>query len=135
MHFTSVGSFLHDYRNLGTNNFRTAVGILGATVMPHALFLGSFLATRNRLADPPSTLPSPATAADTQAPGIFRRVQIWFRSLFEVSRLERKAASLDYRNKYGRENNDLGFIQAHLTHGLVDVVVSLLAIAVPINSA
>lgn len=113
----------------------TAVGILGATVMPHALFLGSFLATRNRLVDPPATLPTPANGSTTASYGILRKVRIWFKSFFEVSRLERKAASRDYRDKYGRENNELSFIQAHLTHGLVDVLVSLFALAVPINSA
>lgn len=102
--------------------------------MPHALFLGSFLATRNRVAGNPTSLPTPVHA-DSTAPGALRRARIWFRSLFEVSRLERKTSSRDYRNKYGRENNELSFVQAHLTHGLIDVVVSLLAIAIPINSA
>ncbi|KAG9127978.1 hypothetical protein FRC07_006572 [Ceratobasidium sp. 392] len=37
----------------------TSIGILGATVMPHALFLGSSLATLNRISDPAihATLP------------------------------------------------------------------------------
>ena len=103
--------------------------------MPHALFLGSFLATRNRLEDDHASLPHPANASDSQPPSLLRKMRSWFHSLFEVSRLERKAATRDYRNKYGRENNSLSFIQGHLVHGLVDVVVSLFAIAVPINSA
>ncbi|KAH8100469.1 natural resistance-associated macrophage protein [Cristinia sonorae] len=116
------------------NALYTAVGILGATVMPHALFLGSFLATRDRLAESTSVLPDPATTSHSPST-LLGRTRIWFNSLFEVSRSERKAASRDYRDKYGRENNELSFIQAHLTHGLVDVVFSLLAIAVPVNSA
>ncbi|KIP11464.1 hypothetical protein PHLGIDRAFT_63938 [Phlebiopsis gigantea 11061_1 CR5-6] len=76
------------------NILYTAVGILGATVMPHALFLGSFLATQDRTGEHmPAPLPSP------------------------------------------RENNELRFIQAHLKHGIVDVVASLLGLAVPINAA
>ncbi|KAI0757298.1 natural resistance-associated macrophage protein-domain-containing protein [Daedaleopsis nitida] len=110
----------------------TAVGILGATVMPHALFLGSYLATQDRIGPGP-TLPNPAMSS---APSNFGgRLRAWFQSLFAISRAERIAASRDYRDKYGRENNELGFVRAHLSHGLVDVIVSLLAVAVPINSA
>ncbi|KAI0823054.1 natural resistance-associated macrophage protein-domain-containing protein [Trametes gibbosa] len=113
------------------NALYTAVGILGATVMPHALFLGSYLATQDRITSPP-VLPSPASLG----PSNFRsKIRTWFKSLFEVSRAERIAASRDYRDKYGRHNNELGFVRAHLSHGLVDVIVSLLAVAVPINSA
>ncbi|KAI0639118.1 natural resistance-associated macrophage protein [Trametes polyzona] len=109
----------------------TAVGILGATVMPHALFLGSYLATQDRIAPAP-VLPSPASSGPT---GLRSRIRNWLKSLFTISRAERIAASRDYRDKYGRQNNELGFVRAHLTHGLVDVIVSLLAVAVPINSA
>ncbi|KAJ3490516.1 hypothetical protein NLI96_g1397 [Meripilus lineatus] len=113
----------------------TAVGILGATVMPHALFLGSFLATQNRVAGPPEELPYPVHAIEGNNMGIWARLRGFFSSLFSVSRAERIAASREYRNKYGRENNELGFIQAHLPHGLVDVISSLICVAVPINSA
>ncbi|KAI0076291.1 Nramp-domain-containing protein [Panus rudis PR-1116 ss-1] len=114
------------------NALYTAVGILGATVMPHALFLGSFLGTQDRVSGPPS-LPHPVQS--NQHDGLLPKFKSWARSLFEVSRKERIAASRDYRDKFGRENNDLGFIKAHLTHGLVDVISSLLGVAVPINSA
>ncbi|TBU44128.1 natural resistance-associated macrophage protein [Dichomitus squalens] len=110
----------------------TAVGILGATVMPHALFLGSYLATQDRISSE-SVLPDPATSS---GPSNLRgRLGAWLQSLFTVSRAERIAASRTYRDKYGRENNELDFIRAHLPHGLVDVITSLLAVAVPINSA
>ncbi|KAI0359087.1 Nramp-domain-containing protein [Trametes cingulata] len=109
----------------------TAVGILGATVMPHALFLGSYLATQDRVAPPP-VLPVPASSGATDLRG---RARAWFKSLFTISRAERIAASREYRDKYGRQNNELGFIRAHLSHGLVDVIASLLGVAVPINSA
>ena len=56
--------------------------------------------------------------------------------LFHVDRAERETSTKDYRSKYGeRENNSLTFIREHLTHGIIDIVSSLIAIAVPINSA
>ncbi|KAK7694341.1 hypothetical protein QCA50_001524 [Cerrena zonata] len=116
------------------NALYTAVGILGATIMPHALFLGSFLATQDRVGGPEEPLPTPANASPS--PRSFRDKFVrWGRSLFEVSRKERIAAQRDYRDKYGRENKDVGFIKAHMNHGLVDVITSLMGVAVPINSA
>ncbi|KAJ8501542.1 hypothetical protein ONZ51_g535 [Trametes cubensis] len=110
---------------------RKTVGILGATVMPHALFLGSYLATQDRIAPAP-TLPNPVSS---EAATLRGKVAEWFKSLITISRAERIAASREYRDKYGRQNNELTFVRAHLTHGLVDVIASLLAVAVPINSA
>ncbi|KAF8078297.1 natural resistance-associated macrophage protein-domain-containing protein [Lyophyllum atratum] len=112
----------------------SAVGILGATVMPHALFLGSSLATQDRvslaLPEAPS-LPGPTVPRTLQS-----RVRAIFAPLFRVTRAERVAASKDYRTRYGeRENNSLTFIRQHLAHGIVDVITSLLGLAVPINSA
>ncbi|OCH96686.1 natural resistance-associated macrophage protein [Obba rivulosa] len=112
-----------------------AVGILGATVMPHALFLGSFLSTQDRVS-PPTALPYPTSASGNAQPSdVWGRLRLWFKSLFAVTRAERNSAARDYRDKYGHENKDLSFIRAHLAHGLVDVVSSLLGVAVPINSA
>ncbi|KAI0815333.1 natural resistance-associated macrophage protein-domain-containing protein [Irpex lacteus] len=114
-----------------------AVGILGATVMPHALFLGSFLATQDRTASTVDvSLPHPIQTDEKAASYTPRaRLRTWFKSLFDVSRAERIAASREYRTKYGRENNELSFIRGHLTHGIVDIVTSLIGVAVPINSA
>ncbi|OBZ79852.1 Manganese transporter SMF2 [Grifola frondosa] len=113
-----------------------AVGILGATVMPHALFLGSYLATQDRVSSPVQPLPQPAASSNgAHRMGFRNKLITWASSLFAVSRPERRAAPRAHVDKYGRENNDLGFIRAHLSHGLVDVIVSLLAVAVPINSA
>lgn len=112
----------------------SAVGILGATVMPHALFLGSYLATQDRIGPAP-ILPDPALTMASGPSNLRARLSAWFQSLFTISRAERIAASRNYRDKYGRQNNELDFIRAHLSHGLVDVIASLLAVAVPINSA
>lgn len=113
----------------------TAVGILGATVMPHALFLGSFMATQDRTGTPSSSLPPPISSPEANNPNVTVILKKWTASLFEISRAERRALSLDYRMKYERENNDVGFIRAHLKHGIVDIVASLLGVAVPINAA
>ncbi|CAA7258760.1 unnamed protein product [Cyclocybe aegerita] len=111
----------------------TAVGILGATVMPHAIFLGSSLATQDRVSDAPpeEKLPTPALAQTGKA-----RIHQIVRSLFRIDHTERVASEKDCRTKHSeRENNTLSFIRQHLSHGITDVVTSLLALAVPINSA
>ncbi|PSR80736.1 hypothetical protein PHLCEN_2v6652 [Hermanssonia centrifuga] len=118
-----------------TDVLYTAVGILGATVMPHGLFLGSFLATQNRIDTPLQPLPHPVQTSGSTHIGTRSRLSAWWKSLFAVSRSERILAVREYRNKYGRENNELVFVKAHLSHGLVDIVTSLFGIAVPINSA
>nr|VWP01396.1 Atg26p [Ganoderma boninense] len=102
--------------------------------MPHALFLGSYLATQDRIGAAP-TLPDPALTTASGPSNLRAKLSAWLQSLFTISRAERIAASRNYRDKYGHENNKLDFIRAHLSHGLVDVIASLLAIAVPINSA
>ncbi|PPQ69625.1 hypothetical protein CVT25_013708 [Psilocybe cyanescens] len=111
-----------------------AVGILGATVMPHALFLGSSLATQDRVSDAPDIGQIPSNLSRQMS----RRTKIrqFVLSLFRITRAERAASNIDYRSKYGeRENNPLLFIKQHLLHGIADVVTSLIALAVPINSA
>ncbi|KAI0050665.1 natural resistance-associated macrophage protein [Auriscalpium vulgare] len=114
------------------NALYTAVGILGATVMPHALFLGSFLSTQDRVSTTPLPLPSPANAS----PHGGRGLRVWFRSLFAITRADRIAADREWRDNFVRpENNTLEFVHAHLGHGIVDIVTSLLGVAVPINSA
>ena len=105
--------------------------------MPHALFLGSFMATQDRTGEySTGPLPSPVQTQDDQnSLSIKARFRKWLNSLFEVSRAERIAVARDYRMKYDRENNELNFIRAHLKHGIVDIVASLLGVAVPINAA
>lgn len=108
--------------------------------MPHALFLGSSLATQNRISDAPpltkseeSILPGPSSSPTSRA---FRLKRL-FLHLFRISRADRATSTdKDYRTKHGeRENNSITFIQQHLSHGIADVVTSLLALALPINSA
>lgn len=132
-----IGIFQKPWLSVWALTLCIAVGILGATVMPHALFLGSFLATQDRTASTVDvSLPHPIQTDEKAASYTPRaRLRTWFKSLFDVSRAERIAASREYRTKYGRENNELSFIRGHLTHGIVDIVTSLIGVAVPINSA
>jgi len=127
--------YLPDSRLFQTNPdaIYVAVGILGATVMPHALFLGSMMATQDRVSEAPQQplkdLPPPNQTMKS-------RIRRKMAKLFSIDRAERETSTKDYRSKYGeRENNSLTFIREHLTHGIIDIVSSLIAIAVPINSA
>ncbi|KAF5374865.1 hypothetical protein D9758_000055 [Tetrapyrgos nigripes] len=111
----------------------SAVGILGATIMPHALFLGSYLSTQDRVSKPEENiLPPPVTISQ----GPVSQLKLLVSKLFKVSRAERVASAKDYRSRHGeRENNSLLFIQQHLKHGMIDVISSLSLVAFPINSA
>lgn len=100
--------------------------------MPHALFLGSHLATQDRISDAPRDLDLPAAPA--HAPR--RSIKAIFCKLFRVSRLDIEDKGLDLSTPYGiRENNALSFIKGHLVHALADIICSLLGFAVAINSA
>jgi metal iron transporter len=113
-----------------------AVGILGATVMPHALFLGSSLATQDRVSDPPPDEKLPLPQTNLNGVTLTTKLRRFVRPLFRITRAERAESTIDYRSKYGeRANNSYSFIRAHLSHGVTDVITSLLAVAVPINSA
>ena len=105
-----------------------AVGILGATVMPHSLFLGSALATQDRASAKPTALPSPSNTCTTAPKG--------FKFLGTLSRLLRPihAHTEEFARHADRPNNSLAFVKAHLKHGIVDLVVNLLGLAVIINS-
>ncbi|KAF8489582.1 natural resistance-associated macrophage protein [Gautieria morchelliformis] len=107
-----------------------SIGILGATVMPHALFLGSSLATLDRVSSAPTSLPGPPrtfTLSSTRS---------YIRSLFYMHRVAENDEGPDRQTRHDeRLNNSLAFVSSHLRHGTVDIVMSLLGVAVPINSA
>ncbi|EJD04338.1 Nramp-domain-containing protein [Fomitiporia mediterranea MF3/22] len=115
-----------------------AVGIIGATVMPHALYLGSHLATHDRVNSRPesrSGLPPPSIQLPLTRGAIFKKA---IKSLFAVRPVRRHGGDdqLDTWTPYGeRKNNTLAFVKAHYTHGIWDLVVNLLGFAVLINSA
>ena len=118
---------------------RSAIGIIGATVMPHSLFIGSALATQDRL--------SPAPLKDNGVPGsslgslpevqrghrgILNRIKSSLSIAFRVQAFD------DHKNRpqrhEDRENNSYLFVKSHVYHGVVDIVLSLLGVAVAINS-
>lgn len=118
----------------------TSVGIIGATVMPHGLFLGSALATQDRL----SCLPSP-TETDVKSDSMEAFKPSMAISRRAISSLKDSMASLlrvpppsEYSttaNTYAEhENRPYQFVKAHIYHGAVDLVISLMFIAVSVNS-
>ncbi|KAF8488988.1 smf Mn2+ and Fe2+ transporter [Hysterangium stoloniferum] len=107
-----------------------SIGILGATVMPHALFLGSSLATLDRISTAQPTLPSPSISGLSR----FQKVSTYIRSLLTPVPGGEDGPDRQTRHEY-RQNNTLSFVRSHLGHGMTDITMSLLGIAVPINSA
>ncbi|KIK30057.1 hypothetical protein PISMIDRAFT_20916 [Pisolithus microcarpus 441] len=154
----------------------TTVGILGATIMPHSLFLGSHLATQDRVAKAPlkevhtrsesaslapsqrktflqrlyhfvrqpcsafscdSMIEDNAVYEPTTAPRFatfLERLRIYRRRFFGASRSDESYYPANVLTHADRENNPLPFVRAHIYHGMVDMVVSLLGFAVIINA-
>ncbi|KAI5998054.1 smf Mn2+ and Fe2+ transporter [Pisolithus albus] len=133
----------------------TTVGILGATIMPHSLFLGSHLATQDRMAKAPlkevhtrSEQPCSAFSCDSiiednavyepatapRSATILERLHIYRRRFFGASRSDESYYPANVLTHADRENNSLPFVRAHIYHGMVDMVVSLLGFAVIINA-
>jgi metal iron transporter len=104
-----------------------AVGILGATVMPHSLFIGSALATQDRVAMmKPVVLPGADDQHATRSMGPLRKFLTHFRPVHSDKD--------EYSSHVDRPNNSHAFVKAHLRHSVVDIVFNLLGIAVIINS-
>jgi len=124
----------------------TAVGMIGATVMPHTLFLGSALATQDRVAHRHAEEKArqiEAYASTTVPQGrlrclgvLFGRVINYFKASFQNA--VRVPDPSMYATKAKRhselENNSLSFVQAHVYHGIANMVISLVGFAVVINS-
>ncbi|KAH9980785.1 natural resistance-associated macrophage protein-domain-containing protein [Russula compacta] len=105
----------------------TSVGILGATVMPHSLFLGSALATQDRASVKSVSLPGVTSIPATRSRELVGKFLDFFRPVHTDS-------SEDFESHADRPNNSLSFIKAHLRHAMVDIIVNLLGLAVIINS-
>ncbi|KAJ7103116.1 natural resistance-associated macrophage protein-domain-containing protein [Mycena belliarum] len=131
-----------------TGGLYTSVGILGATVMPHSLFLGSALATQDRLTENTPLVPPEVEVPKPEVLGVAASRETSSRTLYRPSRLSRLSESVKFMfrtpppsqhatratSHADRENNTLSFIRAHLNHAVFDVVGSLLGFAVLINS-
>jgi metal iron transporter len=115
-----------------------AIGIIGATVMPHSLFLGSALATQDRLSpktpkDDNVSISSLGSLPEERRPtGILNHIKSSLNKAFQTKALD------DHRDRpqrhQDRENNSYLFVKSHVYHGVVDIVLSLLGVAVVINS-
>ncbi|KAH9486175.1 Manganese transporter pdt1 [Psilocybe cubensis] len=128
----------------------TSVGILGATVMPHSLFLGSALATQDRVSfrsdKDTRTLTTLVTKDSqeslTQVPQVPERQSLWHRiyeecrySVLDAFRKPPASIFATAATRHSeRQNNTYEFIRAHIYHGTFDIVGSLLGFAVMINS-
>ena len=132
---------------------RLAIGIIGATVMPHSIFLGSALATQDRISTAPEKLArmettwsvdSDATAAVTVEvlpwyKKVFRRLQ---KEALQIKAIALAAFRIEPIERYAGEpkshaehrNHSYSFVRAHIYHGMADMAISLLGIAVVINS-
>ena len=119
----------------------SAIGIIGATVMPHSLFIGSALATQDRLS--PTSLKDDDDGVSTSSLGSLPEVRRGHKGILNqikssLSKAFRVQALDDHKNRpqrhEDRENNSYWFVKSHVYHGVVDIVLSLLGIAVVINS-
>lgn len=110
--------------------------------MPHSLFLGSALATQDRLGgtsrvalsetDSYESTEQTVLARPSRMRSIVTSVVSFARRQFRVSRVEKSLH--EYTTHAERENNSFKFIRSHLYHGIIDMVLSLLGLAVVINS-
>ncbi|KAG8694106.1 hypothetical protein FRC08_008704 [Ceratobasidium sp. 394] len=135
----------------------TSIGILGATVMPHAIFLGSSLATLDRVSPAPPLKPLP-TSQPEESLTFKQKINRFRKALFYIepkpkgnpfmhtrgahiessesqSRDEMPGISKGFTSTRKYLNNSVEFIKEHLGHALIDIVMSLLGFAVVINSA
>ena len=126
--------------------------------MPHSLFLGSAFATQEREKPPVSSLEeelalAKAETKDSDASSIsslpypgssrpwYRRWSV--RGLYQYSKRSVKAwfaivravpEDEEVRSHAEWENHSLAFVRKHMYHGIVDMVISLLGLAVVINA-
>ena len=115
-----------------------AIGVIGATVMPHSLFIGSALATQDRLStaslkdDSVSNSSLGSLPEERRPRGILDQIKLSLRKAFQIKALDgHRTRPQRHEN---RENNSYRFVESHVYHGIVDIVLSLLGIAVVINS-
>ncbi|PIL31302.1 transporter [Ganoderma sinense ZZ0214-1] len=127
----------------------TSIGIIGATVMPHSLFLGSALATQDRVSIKPAvskaddivTIDSDMST-DSEAMSDMSTGKKGGRFLASISGAVSRTFRVvhiselpdESKSHAEHENNPYYFVRAHIYHGIVDMVISLLGIAVVINA-
>lgn len=100
--------------------------------MPHSLFLGSALATQDRVSEPEKPKELPVVSVVKQQSQI-QRFRASVVSLLTIRPLQENEKLRPQRYQ-DMENNTLAFVKAHIYHGVVDLVISLLGFAVVINA-
>ena len=115
--------------------------------MPHSIFLGSALATQDRLEGNYGTTDAerlrrtdtpdwgsaaPDSIIDRARPSFLLRLKENLLNQFRVSSIDEKPN--EAKSHAEHENRGYAFVRAHIYHGMVDITVSLLGIAVVINS-
>jgi len=118
----------------------TSIGIIGATVMPHSLFLGSFMATQDRVTSSKFSISVSDRSTDSLDEAfedtsllriVFKKFIHSCISVFRIAPIEEEDTRTSHSD---HSNNPLSFVRAHLYHGIVDIVVSLIGFAVLINA-
>lgn len=113
--------------------------------MPHSLFLGSALATQDRV----DHLPDPAKEAQAQLRtldsvssassgsskklGLVEYIRAGVKRHLRIVNVT-DVARPDLASHAEHTNRPYSFVRLHLYHGIVDMVISLLGLAVVINS-
>lgn len=112
--------------------------------MPHSIFLGSALATQDRItkhdkltrietADSGTTLAARRFTISSLYPtALLRRFKKGFAETFRVVPIEQFDS--DPKTHADRENNSYTHVRSHIYHGMIDMTISLLGIAVVINA-
>ncbi|KAG8887880.1 hypothetical protein FRB99_004196, partial [Tulasnella sp. 403] len=132
----------------------TSIGIVGATVMPHALFLGSRLSTIDRLVPTPSSSARSSTTDFSESPPSLRG-ETYDHSPKYVRALRRLVTHTgdDEENEAAQFAGKIGggkfgmtgapqtwerdgkVIRTHVRHASIDIILSLFCFAITINSA
>ncbi len=123
-----------------------AVGIIGATVMPHSLFLGSTLSTQDRVNFKDKHSDKNLATVAPRSSGMFPETEYeqpsWFsrflsackETIFSAFRKPPANYAATATRHSEHTNNSYEFVRAHIYHGTVDMIGSLLGFAVVINS-
>lgn len=121
-----------------------SVGIVGATVMPHALFLGSKLATIERMGDHEHDYKG-RTASSAKPVSSSDHLGIELAALPEMRHRSPTAPSLHMPQPVpmpsfplspaSKESRSAKFIRTHLHHAQLDIATSLFCFALVVNSA
>ena len=109
--------------------------------MPHSIFLGSALATQDRVSESSSKLTqieSTSTVdSETTVVSLSRiipRLSDLKGRITTVFRAENLQEKMEPKSHAEHDNNAYTFVRAHIYHGTIDIALSLLGLAVVINS-